>query len=452
APPEAPVVAVLPRGNPADVLVAREEACDPARPLGLARGSRVGTSAPRRQAQLQDADPGLVAVDVRGNVGTRLQLVGRGAIEALAVAACALDRLETALPPNLRRIELGLERFPTCPGQGAIAVQAAAGSDAAALLQTLDDPQTRAAVEAERSLLRAFGGGCGLPLGAHAWKGEGPEGWRLHATWLSPEGVMARAAVRAGSPTELATTAFALLQRGAGPPRAPGLPPGAPLVAITLDAERVRDYAGPLARQGWRAEPWPLTVHAPTQAPLPRRWDKAGWVAVASPRAAPFARQAVAQMPRPVRIAAVGSATALALRREGLPVHAVSRNATGEGLASAIASFPTAPGPVLVPQAQEPLGDLEAGLHRRGWTVLRWPVYATRAAAPPPPLPAGAAAAVLASPSAAQALGAAAFRAPPGLRLVAIGPSTARAMREAGLPVHATAPSPTPAGLCEALA
>ncbi|HEX2065215.1 MAG TPA: hydroxymethylbilane synthase, partial [Candidatus Thermoplasmatota archaeon] len=202
APPEAPVVAILPRGDPADVLVAREDACDPARPLGLARGSRVGTSAPRRQAQLQDADPGLVAVDVRGNVGTRLQLVGRGAIEALAVAACALDRLETALPPNLRRIELPLERFPTCPGQGAIAVQAAAGSDAAALVGTLDDAQTRAAVEAERSLLRAFGGGCGLPLGAHARKREGPEGWELHATWLSPDGAMARTTARGGSPPE----------------------------------------------------------------------------------------------------------------------------------------------------------------------------------------------------------------------------------------------------------
>lgn len=451
APDEAPIVAILARDGAADALIAREDAVDPARPLGLKRGARLGTSAPRRQSQALAADPDVVPVDVRGNVGTRLNLVARGVVDALLMAEAAFERMSLPLPPGTTRRRLDPWLFPTGPGQGTIAVQARAGTEAARVLAALDHAPTRGAVDLERRLLGRLGGGCGMPLGTHAAR-TSAGAWRLSAT-LAPEGWEAAPAVRlARADVEAADEAGALERAHAvllAPPSVAPLRVGGRVAALTLSPDACAAYEASFAEAGWRALPWEIIETVPTGAPAPPRAD-VKWVAVPSPRSASHAAAWLAERRLPLpRVAALGPATARALRALGVPVHVVSPDGTGAGLAEAIAAFPAQPGPVLLPQAREPMPDLAEGLAARGFEPVAWTAYGTRPRRPAPPLPPGAEAIVLTSPSNVDAYLAAG--APAAKLLVAFGPTTETAMRRAGLPVHGVAPRRSPSGILEAL-
>lgn len=455
-PEAAPLVAILGRDDAADVLVMRDEAADASRPLGLRAGSLVGTSAPRRQSQVLEADPELVAVDVRGNVGTRLRLVAHGVVDGLLMAAAAFERMTLPLPPNTTRLRLDPQHFPTGPGQGAIAVQARADSDAARLMGALDDAETRQAVTLERGLLAAMGGGCGMPLGAHASRHGGA--WRLVAT-MAGEGweqaaspVLAR--VEATGKGAVAKAHGRLLESLRMPSAARPAAPARGDVLVTLEQAAMAPYAAALEANGWRAHAWPLVeTHETADAP-PTGADEAPWVAVTSPRAvAPLSAFLRHRGGAPPRMAAVGPATVRALRAHGLPAHVVARDGTGAGLAQAIAAFPAPPAPVLVPQAKRPAGGLMEGLAKAGFEPLIWSVYDTRPRLPTPPPPAKLPvdAIVFTSPSHVAAFVASGHSANAARRFVAFGPTTARAMREASLPVDAEATRRTPGGLAEVM-
>lgn len=154
------IAAVLERGDARDCLIAAAGGGLDAIPLG----GRVGTSSPRRAAQLSARRPDLVAVPVRGNVETRLRRLHDGEFDGLILAAAGLDRLGIEVPPAVR---LPFEIMLPAPAQGALALQVRA-DDTALLdaLSPLDHRPTRVAVEAERALLRQIGGGCLAPLGA----------------------------------------------------------------------------------------------------------------------------------------------------------------------------------------------------------------------------------------------------------------------------------------------
>lgn len=160
------VVAAVPEREVAhDVLVARRP-CD----LGaLPRGFRVGTSSPRRAAQMRRAgDVEIVAI--RGNVPARLARLDSedprtGGLDAIVLAAAGLKRLGLD-PPHL--IALPPERFVPAPGQGALALQTRSGSEAEHLARVLDDPDARRAVTAERAFLARAEAGCRTALGAWA--------------------------------------------------------------------------------------------------------------------------------------------------------------------------------------------------------------------------------------------------------------------------------------------
>lgn len=132
----------------------------------LRHGARVGTSSLRRQAQLRHLRPDLDLRDLRGNVDTRLRKVESGEYEAVVVSKAGLDRLGFS-----QRISEVLSPEVCMPavGQGAIAVECRLKDrEAEELLAPLDDPETRAAVIAERALLGALHGGCQVPMGAFA--------------------------------------------------------------------------------------------------------------------------------------------------------------------------------------------------------------------------------------------------------------------------------------------
>ncbi|HSA50501.1 MAG TPA: hydroxymethylbilane synthase [Yinghuangia sp.] len=156
------LAAVPPRQDPRDALVARDGLT-----LGeLPAGSRIGTGSPRRAAQLRALGLGHEIVPIRGNVDTRIKFVASGELDAVILAKAGLARLGRA--GEATEVLDPLQMLPA-PGQGALAVECAS-SDAALveLLGVLDDPDTRAAVLAERMLLAELEAGCSAPVGALA--------------------------------------------------------------------------------------------------------------------------------------------------------------------------------------------------------------------------------------------------------------------------------------------
>jgi hydroxymethylbilane synthase len=154
------LAAFPPRADARDALVSRGgESFDELPP-----GAVLGTSSPRRAAQVLAQRPDLRVVSVRGNVETRLAKLRNGQVDALLLAAAGLERL--GLLEAAAEL-LSIERFTPAVGQGALALQCRADDpETRALLAAIDDPPTRSAVTAERAFLRALGGGCRLPIAA----------------------------------------------------------------------------------------------------------------------------------------------------------------------------------------------------------------------------------------------------------------------------------------------
>jgi hydroxymethylbilane synthase len=161
--------AVPVRLDPRDALVAR----DGFTLLELPTGARIGTGSPRRAAQLRALDLGIEIVAIRGNVDTRLARVGDD-LDGVVLAAAGLIRLgRIALATEL------LDPIQVLPSaaQGALAIECRAADDAIrTVLAPLDDHASRAAVEAERSLLAALEAGCSAPVGALAEVIEADDG------------------------------------------------------------------------------------------------------------------------------------------------------------------------------------------------------------------------------------------------------------------------------------
>ena len=134
----------------------------------LPQGARVGTGSPRRVAQLRARRPDLDVVDIRGNVDTRLRKVVDGELDAVVLAAAGLTRLG-----RLDAITeyLGLDGWPTAPGQGALALEVRAGDER--LVTGLDHATSRIIVEAERAVLAILEAGCSAPVGAHGVVDDG---------------------------------------------------------------------------------------------------------------------------------------------------------------------------------------------------------------------------------------------------------------------------------------
>ena len=160
APHERLVVAATPaREDPRDALIARDGLTLDELPAG----ARVGTGSPRRMAQLRSRRPNLEVVDIRGNVDTRLGKVTSGELDAVILAAAGLTRIGRT---DVVTEFLDADRWPTAPGQGALAIEVRRGEEH--LVDRLDHAETRAAVEAEREVLALLEAGCSAPVGARA--------------------------------------------------------------------------------------------------------------------------------------------------------------------------------------------------------------------------------------------------------------------------------------------
>jgi hydroxymethylbilane synthase len=176
-PAEIAMGAILPREDVRDVLVGAES-------IGaLPQGARVGTSAPRRAAQLLHARPDCRVVPIRGNVATRLAKLAAGEADATFLAAAGLHRLGEHGVGH----PLPAEEWLPAPGQAAIAIECRTDDAATrALLKTIDEPASAAAVLAERALLAALGGNCHSPVAVLTCADAGD--LVLRAAVFSPDG------------------------------------------------------------------------------------------------------------------------------------------------------------------------------------------------------------------------------------------------------------------------
>jgi hydroxymethylbilane synthase len=211
------ITATPEREDARDALVLRSDAdSDGASIATLPAGSVVGTSSLRRIAQLKHLRPDVQVKDLRGNVDTRLRKLDSGEYDAVILASAGLRRLGLG-----RRISAAIETDVMLPAvsQGSLGVQTRADdNETNALVSRLDHAATRAAVVAERSLLRKLGGGCQVPIAAHAVVAGGE--LRLDGLVASLDGsrVIRDTTTAATTESEKAGDALAarMLERGAG--------------------------------------------------------------------------------------------------------------------------------------------------------------------------------------------------------------------------------------------
>lgn len=450
------VLAAVPRReDPADALCAR----DGLTLAGLPAGARVGTGSPRRAAQLLVRRPDVDVIAIRGNVETRLRRASDD-LDAVVLAAAGLRRLGLADAITDR---LDPSEFLPAPAQGALAVECRsdASEELKAALAALDDRPTRLAATAERAVLARLEAGCAAPVAAFAQLADG----RVHlaATVVATDGTrrVTRSGEASGGEAEAAALgtriAELLLEGGAAdlvalsaskPKPLAGrtilIPERAPAgTADALVAAGAQVVAA--AFTGFEDVPLDDVVEA-----VAERWD---WVVVTS-------RQTVATLAerrfdlagrlRGAKVAAVGSATASALREVGVAPDLVAHPGGGAAL---VAAFPDGPGRVLIPGAEHASPEPTAGLVAKGWDVRNVAVYRTVTR----PLPE----AVIAQwrhggfdafvvPAGSVARAAVEVCGLPGPRVVAIGTSSAAAAATAGLVVASAAIRPDAASITDA--
>ena len=180
------VLAALPeRADPRDVLVGG--GLD-----SLPTGAVVATGSARRRVQLANLRPDLTFTGLRGNLATRLAAVGVGDVAAVVVAKAAIDRLGWSPPAGLAIEVLAPELMLPQVGQGALALECRTDdATTRAALAAIHDERVGPAVTAERAFLAELGGGCTLPVGAHAeWTDPDSSELRLTGMMASADGVV----------------------------------------------------------------------------------------------------------------------------------------------------------------------------------------------------------------------------------------------------------------------
>ena len=162
--PEELVLACVPKREEAnDVFIANDESTLET----IKKGAVIGTSSLRRAVQITRLRPDVVVKPIRGNIETRIRKVHDGEFDGVVLAQAGISRL--GLDVKFQR--LSMTAFPPSPGQGALGIVSRRDNlELIELLKKIEDPETRDAVEAERSLSMFVDSGCRFPVGAFAHK------------------------------------------------------------------------------------------------------------------------------------------------------------------------------------------------------------------------------------------------------------------------------------------
>jgi hydroxymethylbilane synthase len=450
------LAAFLPREDARDVLIAR-----PAGALAqLPPGARIGTGSPRRAAQIAALRPDLKTVEIRGNVDTRLRRLKEGAVDALVLAAAGLARLGRLAEADE---VLPLDVMLPAPGQGALAIQALQGSEAATLAAAVDDPRTSRAVQAERSLLRRLGGGCLSALGAYALV-DGEE-LNLQAVVLDAGGTtVIRAQARgANDAGVIEKVAAGLESQGAGRLLAR---PDASLAGLRIMVTRADRQAAALADAltalGAQAVRCPVIVIEPiaVDPAVLQGLGRYDWVVLTSvngvDRLHELLQQADHDFPAHIKVAAIGPETAARAKEAGMAPALVPARFIAEELADVL-SAAIAPGVrILLARAAGARDVLPEQLRARGAHV---DVLETYRAVPPGDVRPRLAACLpdvdmvtfTSSSTVRHFVEAIPGPIPDRILVACIGPITAQTARELGLRVDIIAQEYTTRGLVDAI-
>lgn len=488
--PSAPVpgitlAAVPPREDSRDVLVTHARC----RLAGLPSGARVGTSSPRRAAQLRALRPDLDIVDLRGNVDTRIERVRSGELDAAVLAAAGIRRIGRD-----EEIDDFLHDLMPAPAQGALAVEVRSeDDDLVDALAVIGDALTRRQVMAEREVLAGLAATCTSAVAASAARQGGEEPNLLLSARVDAAGQASTPAVECRIEGHVPlqddraardlgeVAARVLLRRGAGdllevdgwPGRSAG---GPSVVWVTRPATGARADVEALRAAGACVLEAPVLRVRPDESAsaaahrlIEAISGDATLVAVTSAAAVDAlmalvgegaVREAFAQAAvKNVRMAAVGQGTASRLTALGARNVLVPPVQDSEAMLEMLADV--TPGVAVLPRGNLAMRGLQEGLEAAGWSVLAEQVYVTE----PAEVPTGVVEAVavgaidtivLRSPSAVRAVRDALAGAPvpAGCALVAGGRTTAAAL-EREWPNHGgrviVSQHPSPSSVAEAV-
>lgn len=464
------------REDPRDVLVSRHGAGIDALPPNPI----IGTSSQRRAVQARQLRPDARIVELRGNIDTRLRKAASEEYDAVILAAAGLIRMGWE-----QRITeyLPVARFTPSPGQGVLAIETRAAHDPVAeIAASLADHRVTVEVSIERGFLRNIGGGCIAPIGAHARIEtiHGREVVRFWAMLGSDDGsrlerVYDEFAADAAD-SAVATISQTLIRSLA--PAYPGHTPAErgdrtlvgkqvlvtgtePVAAPVIDAFQAHGAVAHHIRT--------LSVHPPDdrtpldQAVTDLRRGHYAWLVVTSGNGVDAITGSGADdaEPWPVRVAVVGRRTGERMRNLGFEVAIEPEDQRAEGLIAAMDDIDMRGERVLCLLGNRARADIPEALRAHGAEVDTVEAYRTVDATEIDPairglVRAGAVDVVtFASPSSVGAMRhlLATDLAPlSGACLVAIGPTTASAMEDVDLPVHAMASTPDAPGILDAVA
>lgn len=160
------ITAIPSREDPRDILISENNL-----PLNdLPPGARIGTTSPRRKAQLLHLRSDLEVVDIRGNVDTRINKLNNTDIDGIILAAAGIKRLQKE---DLITQYFEINQIVPAVGQGALAIQVRENdTDIIKILHPINDRKVFAEISVERTILKALGGGCQLPIGAYAYSND----------------------------------------------------------------------------------------------------------------------------------------------------------------------------------------------------------------------------------------------------------------------------------------
>ncbi len=458
--PDGLTLAAIPkRADPHDVLISRHGL-----PLSeLPLEPIIGTSSNRRAAQVLLARPDARIQPLRGNVDTRVRkaLNPNGPYDAVLLALAGLKRL--GLEGKATEV-LPFDVMLPAPGQGALGIQCRARDERVlGLLRPLDDAETRAAVVAERAFLEGLGGGCAMPVAALG-RVQGRKVF-LQGLYVTADGIPVR--VEGEEELELAqvlglrlaSDALARARRlhRAVPRR------GTPLrVLVTRAPEQAEALVRGLRALGMEPVLYPTIRVAPPEdtgsldrALLDLFAGKYQWLILTSVNGVRFLWQRLealghTRLPSTLNVGVIGPATARALRERGVEPDVVPDEYVAERLADALGEVQGHS--ILLARADRARAALRRILQARGARVHEVVAYRT-VIAPPTTPPPDADIVTFTSPSTVEgfvrALGERTLAS--HVRVVCIGPITAKAAQKWGIPVHAVAEEYTIPGLIQAV-
>jgi hydroxymethylbilane synthase len=426
------VASVSSRADAADWLVMQPARSDSSRWLSLAEGAVVGTSSARRKAQLLALRPDLRIVDLRGNVPTRVDAVRQGKLDAAVLAGAGLQRLGLDLS-ELNTLRLDPADFPPAPAQGVLAFQVRkADPEALTALALLNDEQSARDIRAERRLLAQLRGGCQLPLGAYAREQDGLMHFSV-SLGETPDRFPRRLYLEHPDPDVLVVEAWQRLH--APPPASVFLsrePDPDSLMARACADHGIVLYAHSLLELEALNPTWP--AHA-------------DWLVFSSRSAVRIFGRQRPPMPAGVRLAASGEGTARELLALGFPVHFVLEWERQEASLEALRDMVQGQR-VLFPGAEDGLRSLQQGLEGAA-ELMDLALYRNRPRADAPALPPVELAMLTSPMNAREYLRLYPERASD--KLVAIGSSTAKELRQRGARRVYQVRKPSELALVEAL-